>query len=693
MKIKFIYFFICLVSTITLKSSICAYASTLDTNITTSDSISYTKRETNLIKKSNNTITVSNSDEFIDNLSKGNNIVLNNNIKLNLSKTFTTDSAVSINTNGYGIEIASGSLIYFKGPFEFYGSDESNPTFTIQSRSLLSLSNSSLNIDNDNAVGFYINNNAFFSLFDSNITIEGNNSTGIYSNAKIGDRNCYIKYSTIDINGKNSTGIKCNQDVTLLFDKLTISDETSKLFDKLPISGKPTEIPNNKFILDSCITNTIPDNAAIVNRYISNASVFPYQVPVNGDKVDLPNYVTFILKDKEDSDSIEETTLDVIWDDTADYNTIGTYKILGELINPYSAFCIDELIKDFPDTIENTIYIKNPDVLDITYISNISSFNNLNTIIIEFLKAIPYSENNILYYSTDNGETWQEYLNLYDSNDTQLLIFDIEFNKDYLFQYVLSDGTKSNILKININEDGTYEILDIKGDRDSGDLKSNELPSSIAAPNTNTDSKQITTNEKTNSTNILNNRSNHKSSSNNKTNTDNNSFVNDDSNLIIMDKTEKAPTFVNETLNDKNNSIEERIILSGSPDINNNIPVSSVGSNNTIPASDIINDNNIPSLDIKETDINYIEDSAYNEQIHKTAKYVQADKTEEKNYNTEKKSYENPALNKKSTNKSSMKETKQNSNNNSFKKYLIIIGIFSSLLCAVGFPFIKKRLK
>ncbi|MBQ3420381.1 MAG: hypothetical protein IJH34_01655 [Romboutsia sp.] len=187
-------------------------------------------------------------------------------------------------------------MIKFDGPFKFYGGRESIPMFTVEPRSLLLLRRSSLTIDHDNSTGIYLNSTGYLSLFDDSIEINGSNSTGIYSNAAIENSSSYINYCTININGENSIGINSTKQVTLSFDNLTLSGENAKL------------VAADKVILDSCVTNIIPDNVDIIKRYISNTSVSSYQAPVNGDKITLPDYVTFILKDKENLDGVYETS-------------------------------------------------------------------------------------------------------------------------------------------------------------------------------------------------------------------------------------------------------------------------------------------------------------------------------------------------------------------------------------------------
>ena len=686
MKIKFLYFFICLNCITAYKSSIHVYAANYDTNITTSEAVCFSNKnittsqavsyeETNpaLKNSDNNIIGVSNSDEFISNLSKGNNIILNNNIELNSYCTFTTNSPIFINANGYGIKVKSGNLINFNGPFKFSGCNESIPMFTVDSGSLLSINNSALTIDNDNSVGIYLNSGSYLSLFNSSIIIDGNNSTGIYSNTEIDNNSSYINYSTICINGNNSIGIDSSKKVNLFFNNLLTSGENSK------------PVVSNKVILDSCSTDIIPHNAQIIKRYASNTSVYPYQAPVNSSKINLPNYVTFILKDKENSAPDEEITFNVIWDNTVQYDTIGEYKIRGELINLHPHIQIKELVEDFPEDIENTIYIKDPDILDITYIQNVSSFNDLITITIEFLNPVEPSDNNILYCSMDNGKTWQEYSEAYDLNDTQLNISNLQFSKDYLFQYVLSDGTKSNYLKININPNDTYVVSDYKGDRDGGDLGKNESPLITIASETElkTPSKdnEVYKNNQTENT-APNNNSRHKSSSHSKENTINDeSFVNNNSNLIIMDTAQSDPLFVSETLKNKNESAEEKTVLSGYPNLNND------------ETSNTHYDNNNISSNTEEKDTAYEKDSAQNVYAHKSDSNVQA--SEERKNNKVKESKKDTDLNKENmkTHIPSTNKTKQNVYNKSFKKYALPAAILSFLCCTAGFIFIKKRFK
>ena len=694
MKIKVIYFLICLGCTLALKNNICVYASILNTSTTTNDSISIENDylESDDIKEaSNNVVRISNSDEFIDNLSNGNNIILDSNIDLDLHKTFTTDSTISIDTNGYGIKIASGNIITFDGQFEFYGGSNSNPMFTIEPNSLLALKNSSLTIDNDNAIGVYINKNSYFSLNNSSISVDGDNSVGIYSDTEIDDKNVYINYSTLDVNGSNSIGIECTKDVNLLYDILTCSGENSVIIDA------------PKVILDSCSTDTILNNAITIERYVSNICTPSYQAALNDDKINFNNYVNFILKDKEKSAPDQKITLNVTWDDTADYNTTGEYKILGKIINPYPKVSINELIDEFPDTIETTLYIKDPNVLDISYISDIDTFNNLNTITIEFLKAPLDSEENMLYYSTDGGKEWGNYPNdLYFLNDKQLSIFDIEFNKDYLFQYILSDGTKSNFLKININSDGTYISSDVGGDRDSGDLGSNEPPLSIAKSDTNdktASDKDLIHEDNDSGNNDSENSSdvdivNTKSSSRMKKHTDSNESssysdssniytIDDNSNVIIMDTTKENSTFVNGALEDKTHVVEKKVLLSDSNDLNNSSTFSNSGQSND----------------------NYKEDSVHDvqtnkkEEDHNAVKELHVD-TESKGINADintsliNETQENLNETKQKLNdKSSISETEQNSKDKLSKNFKLFIGILASLTCVISLLFIKKGKK
>ena len=86
--------------------------------------------------------------------------------------------------------------------------------------------------------------------------------------------------------------------------------------------------------------------------------------------------------------------------------------------------------------------------------------------IIELLKFPLESNENKLFYSTDNLKTWIEYCDNYGLNEDQLHVYNLQYNEDYYFKYILSDGTTSNILKINMSPDGILSKMILKGDRD-----------------------------------------------------------------------------------------------------------------------------------------------------------------------------------------------------------------------------------
>ena len=691
MKAKIICFFICLGCTITLKNNICVYASDFNTSTTTNDSayIDNDSSETPTIKETHdNIVRISNSDEFIDNLSNGNSIILDSNIELDVCENFSTKDPISINTNGYGITITSGNVITFYGQFEFCGGSNANPIFTIKPGSLLSLNNSSLTVDNDNTTGVYINRNSFFSLNNCNVSVDGDNGIGIYSDNKIDDHSIYINHSKLNVNSNNSIGIKCTKDVNLLYDILTCSGKNSVIID------------SPKIVLDSCNTDTIPDNTTIINRYVSNIYAPSYQAALNSNKINLQNYITITLKDKKNSAPNQQVTLNVTWDDTADYNTIGEYEIIGEIINPYSTVPINELIDAFPDTVKTTIYIKDPNILDISYIGSVDTFNNLITVVVEFLKAPLNSDDNILYYSTDDGITWIAYPNdSYALNDDQLSICDLEFNKDYLFQYVLSDGTKSNFLKININSDGTYTNSSIGGDRDNGDLGSNKPPLHIVKPDTDNNS------ENSSNTNTLDSKNSYSSSSSNRKHNSsndsssysdssniyiiggentNNIKSNDDSNLIIMNTNNDNSTFINGTLEDKANYVEEKILLSNPDNLNNSITSSNAIADSNIDSSSIKQSNATNNIQSNLTD-NYKEDSVRDVQAEKKQETDNVVATPDVNVTSEEKNINIDA--------SSIKETEKNSNDSSIKNYIPFVTIMASLVCVISFLFIKKGKK
>ena len=269
-------------------------------------------------------------------------------------------------------------------------------------------------------------------------------------------------------------------------------------------------------------------------------------------------------------------------------------------------------------------------------------------------------------------------------------------------QYILSDGTKSNFLKININSDGTYISSDVGGDRDSGDLGSNEPPLSIAKSDTNDktasdkdlihEDNDSENNESENSSDV--DIVNTKSSSRMKKHTDSNESssysdssniytIDDNSNVIIMDTTKENSTFVNGALEDKTHVVEKKVLLSDSNDLNNSSTFSNSGQSND----------------------NYKEDSVHDvqtnkkEENHNAVKELHVD-TESKGINADintsliNETQENLNETKQKLNdKSSISENEQNSKDKLSKNFKLFIGILASLTCVISLLFIKKGKK
>ena len=580
MKYKSIYFIILFSCIITFKDNTYAYANeAANSNITTSSAVSI---ENNNIS---NLVRVSTADEFIVGLSDGCDIILDNNISLNVDKKFNTDTLISIDTNGYGITLTQNSQIEFNGPFKFFGGSNTNPIFKGDAYTLLTLSNSYLDINNDNSVGIYDDDNFFINLYNCSITINGNNSIGIDSKMDIDSDNSDLNFNKFFVNGANSTGIKSTKKVTIFSSELKCSSQNSELVDAPEV------------IFDCCDFDNIPENCTVINRQASLIdSNLNYQAAVNSDKVYLLNTVSFVLKDKNNEGFPDSTiTLDVLWNDDSNYNKIGQYVIKGQVINPYPQIYAE----GFPDVVNGTISVKDPDILDITHIQSTYTFYDTTLISIDFLKPHLDSENNILYCSVDNGKTWGKYSDeeigdLYDFDSTQLNIYYLEFDKDYLFQYVLADGTKSNLLKININSDGSYISSAMEGDRDSGDLGSTTPPIINPHNNSNINNNNITNgNGSSNNSNISNNDNNSSSDIKNKTsNNSNSNYIpessnintdtnksNNNSNIVIMNSNSETPTFTNGALEEQQNPNKNIKILS-KPAINTKTSISSKDVNN-----------------------------------------------------------------------------------------------------------------
>lgn len=644
MKYKSIYFIILFSCIITFKDNTYAHANeTANSNITTSSAVSIENNNiTNLVR-------VSTADEFIEGLSNGCDIILDNNISLNMDKKFNTDTPISIDTNGYGITLTQKSQIEFNGPFKFFGGSNTNPIFKGDAYTLLTLHNSYLDINNDNSVGIYDDDNFFINLYNCSISINGNNSIGINSKMDIDSDNSDLNFNKFFVNGANSTGIKSTKKVNIFSSELNCSGQNSELVDAPEV------------IFDCCDFDSIPENCTVINRQASLInSNLNYQAAINSDKVYLLNTVSFVLKDKSNEGFPDSTiTLDVLWNDDSNYNKIGQYVIKGQVINPYPKIYAE----GFPDVVNATISVKDPNALDITHIQSIYTSYDTTLISIDFLKPHLASENNILYCSVDNGKTWGKYSDeeigdLYDFDSTQLNIYYLEFNKDYLFQYVLADGTKSNLLKININSDGTYISSAMEGDRDSGDLGSITPP--VINPDNNSNSTD--SNGSSNNSNISNNDSNNGSDIKNKTS--------NNSNIVIMNSNSESPTFTNGALEEQNNPNKNIKILS-KPAINTETSISSKDVNN--------NDISSQASNSSESFSNSTESAA-----------ADINKTVTSNAEINKESYtkkEEDVLN----NETSIEEA-YNSNDKSHSKIVALGAVFITLGGSIGtLMFIKKR--
>ncbi len=672
MKIKIIYFFIFLMFIVVFNKSISVQAFTTETNSTTSSSVS-------LNKNSDNFITVFNESDFFENLSQGNNIILNNDIEINSYEKVTTSSAVTINTNGNKIKICSSSFLEFNGPFQFYSdySFESNDSFntsifTCESRSFLSLSHCSLNLSGNNSIGFYLSKDCCFNLYDSTISIKGNNNTGIYSNIKIDDYNNYIYRCLIDIDGSYNKGIYSNDDVRLLFDNFKCKGKNS------------VSVTAPNIILDCSNTNDILKNCKKINRTVSATDIkSEYQAAVNLDNIHLPKSILLLLKSENDDSSIEELSFPINWDYNYDYNTIGEYTVYGTVLYPDYNFNI----KNLPEVIETKILVKDPDILDISYLYAIEASKQSYNIIIELLKFPLESNENKLFYSTDNLETWIEYSDDYDLNEDQLHIYYLQYNKDYYFKYILSDGTTSNILKINMSPDGILSKMILKGDRDGGDLGENS-PSQNPTITKDIDNKSNSNNnddDNLKNNNLIYNENNNIDNKNTKSikksssnleifNTDSdNTTDSQPDNIIIMNDSEPHPTFVNETLETPTESVQNIVVLSKPNDLD--LDVNSPSSNYASSSKSYENENYQSDNYINETnDIN-------------SEEYLENEPNDEINDELE-------TSNKITIHENNSDTYNENTHNKYFQKILIPLAVTGiSLILIISFIFIKKRIK
>lgn len=685
------------------------YADNNVNNINTATN-SINLKSTTSTDEDSNYVNVNDETSFVTSLAEHKNIRLTTDVAINYVNA-RTNKTVTIDMNGHTINVEENfNSAAFSGNFIFKNGPANGYMFTVGRNSILYFSQgASINITTDASAGIYVNENAGLSLFNSSINVYSNNSTGIVSDSLVEPSKGYttdIQNSDITINGNNSLGIKCNN-----------PNNTSHIFYSKIVSNNDSSscIDADNVISDCSYIYPEPKNTTIINRKVStffgNRPV-ALQLPLHSslENIKLYSELSITLQNVNNSNDVMHINLPITWTDNTDYDTEGIYYIDADIDYKYPEIGPFE----YADSNSIPIYIKDPDTFDISFLGFIDTFGEDECFVqIDCLKNISEYANDpnaegALYYSIDNGNTWDKYDdNNYYISENSLSIDYLKYNTKYKFQYIFDNNISSNIITLQVAPSSQYTI---SGDREFGDLGDNTNNSfdkdeifiskdSDTESNRN-ESERFTSSESNSQT--YSGNSNYNSNSKHETNksilssnsknqiTINNTSIKNETSTKKTDNTKKENNQVN---NEKTNNITKEDDQANADakktDISTTAPILSKSSAYTLSSNNNVSDessytdtkNEHTSSDSENYNLDILSEDVKNDNKRNGNTTANTESTNSSSNNTK--------LNDETT-------SKENENNTKFKKKMKAVAAVAGCTATLGsaiYLFIKKGFK
>lgn len=408
---------------------------------------------------------VSSGYEFLSwldrNESSGGRMVLSSDISvytMNLQEYFYPKKKITIDTAGYSITVKNGTFLNLNGGYsdvvnlEILGSGP-NPLIIQEEGSILLLRSINIKTVGTNSNAIY-KKGGEIDLHSSSIEVSGQGSTGIISEDSMELENVYISSS-----GPDSSAIRSRGSIYVFCGNLSALGNNSVV---AVTSG-------SSITLDTSYIDPVVDGAIIICRGVSEDSHYSnlrQQILLNG-KPSMPEFISLQLANVDYPGDIKEINVKIEWDTNGlDAAKTGEYEIIGKIMFTWDGITIhgDSFLK-------MKIYVKDPSVPDISFIT--MSDGPGKYFQVEFPHAIDNTED-IVLWRLDNNEQWYDYTANCDFiSYGHMYVNNVEPEIPAYFKLeVRGNGVVkgfSDIIKIIIHQDDSYEVEDLGGDRDGGD--------------------------------------------------------------------------------------------------------------------------------------------------------------------------------------------------------------------------------
>lgn len=386
-------------------------------------------------------------------LHPGGTIFLTDTIEWNFSvNTITVPAATVIQMGEYGICVQENGYLEMDGPVSFYGSGSRMPLFLVEGY-LSTSPETTITASGEGCTAVQITGKGKWDSDLTTVTACGENAiTVIYDDGP----DTVLSLAQITSQGTGAQSLYTERPLEAVLCSIT-SEGGSAASGTSPITmtGCRVTPQSPEYLIYDC-------NVSLYDRILENYG-FSYPIGTAGGAINRSSLAYYFTSDND----LEFTyDIPVSFDGVADlYTEAGEYSLTSTPIVP------DWFPVSLPP-LELSIHIIAPDQPYLT-----AAYELMDSIGIQFFSEITDAHSLSLYYSDDNGKTWQDIMELPGSYTYSLgaQIIGLPQDKDYLFYLDVQGGSMegvSNILRFS------YGRIDIDGggDNDGGDRTDQDLP-------------------------------------------------------------------------------------------------------------------------------------------------------------------------------------------------------------------------
>lgn len=386
-------------------------------------------------------------------LHPGGTIFLTDTIEWNFSvNTITVPAATVIQMGEYGICVQENGYLEMDGPVSFYGSGSRMPLFLVEGY-LSTSPETTITASGEGCTAVQITGKGKWDSDLTTVTACGENAiTVIYDDGP----DTVLSLAQITSQGTGAQSLYTERPLEAVLCSIT-SEGGSAASGTSPITMTGCWITpqSPEYLIYDC-------NVSLYDRILENYG-FSYPIGTAGGAINRSSLAYYFTSDND----LEFTyDIPVSFDGVADlYTEAGEYSLTSTPIVP------DWFPVSLPP-LELSIHIIAPDQPYLT-----AAYELMDSIGIQFFSEITDAHSLSLYYSDDNGKTWQDIMGLPGSYTYSLgaQIIGLPQDKDYLFYLDVQGGSMegvSNILRFS------YGRIDIDGggDNDGGDRTDQDLP-------------------------------------------------------------------------------------------------------------------------------------------------------------------------------------------------------------------------